>query len=155
MKNFIRTIKVSLFFLLTIAVNGQIEQKDFSAEIVILKNQNLVNFIDSIGLSKFYLKDSQIWYIDFRKTDFIKLASMKKTKLFQPHTDVYLTMIDDKVIFILSRKNDLLPAIKTGFKVDLSKYNFFDLTFELSSYWILKEANGKIEIVDQSIYDRK
>ena len=144
-----------MYFLFSTSVFGQRHEENFTAEIVILENENLKKVIDSIDLKNYYLKDGQTWYLDFRKANEIKLASSRKSRLFQPNTNVYLTIINDNIIFILSKKDDYIPIERTGLEVDLNKFNFINLTFELSSYWILKEVNGKIEIVSQSIYNGK
>ncbi len=144
-----------MYFLFSTSVFGQRHEENFTAEIVILENENLKKVIDSIDLKNYYLKDGQTWYLDFRKANEIKLASSRKSRLFQPNTNVYLTIINDNIIFILSKKDDYIPIERTGLEVDLNKFNFINLTFELSSYWILKEVNGKIEIVSKSIYDGK
>ncbi|WP_322970737.1 hypothetical protein [Faecalibacter sp. LW9] len=151
----IKIKKLMLFIILfiNIGVSGQENKTNFLAEIVILENENLKSFIDSIGLKNYYLKDGQSWYLDFRKDDEIKLANIRKSKLIQPNTNIYITIINDNVIFILSKKNQTISIKKTGLEVDLNKFNFVDLTFELSSYWILKEKKGKIKIISKSIYD--
>lgn len=155
MRYFINKIMIPIAFFINIGAFGQENKDNFSAEIVILEDKNLKNFIDSIGLKNYYLKDGQTWYLDFRKANEIKLTSSRKSRLFQPNTNVYLTIINDNIIFILSKKDDYIPIERTGLEVDLNKFNFINLTFELSSYWILKEVNGKIEIVSQSIYNGK
>ncbi|WP_314059084.1 hypothetical protein [Empedobacter brevis] len=154
MRNLILII-TTMYFLFSTSVFGQRHEENFTAEIVILENENLKKVIDSIDLKNYYLKDGQTWYLDFRKANEIKLASSRKSRLFQPNTNVYLTIINDNIIFILSKKDDYIPIERTGLEVDLNKFNFINLTFELSSYWILKEVNGKIEIVSKSIYDGK
>lgn len=154
MRNLILII-TTMYFLFSTSVFGQRHEENFTAEIVILENENLKKVIDSIDLKNYYLKDGQTWYIDFSNSNEIKLASFRKSKLFQSNTDVYLTIIDDNILFILSKRNHIIPIKKTGLKVDLNRFKFLDLTTELSSYWILKEVNGKIEIVSKSIYDGK
>ncbi|MGV0829122.1 hypothetical protein ACTS9C_09645 [Empedobacter brevis] len=154
MRNLILII-TTMYFLFSTSVFGQRHEENFTAEIVILENENLKKVIDSIDLKNYYLKDGQTWYIDFSNSNEIKLASFRKSKLFQSNTDVYLTIIDDNILFILSKRNHIIPIKKTGLKVDLNRFKFLDLTTELSSYWILKEVNGKIEIVSQSIYNGK
>lgn len=154
MRNLILII-TTMYFLFSTSVFGQRHEENFTAEIVILENENLKKVIDSIDLKNYYLKDGQTWYLDFSNSNEIKLASFRKSKLFQSNTDVYLTIIDDNILFILSKRNHIIPIKKTGLKVDLNRFKFLDLTTELSSYWILKEVNGKIEIVSQSIYNGK
>lgn len=144
-----------IFFFINTGVFGQVNKANLSAEIVILENENLKKIIDSIDLKKYYLRDGQFWYIDFRKDDEIKLASGRISKFIQSDSNIYITIIDNTIIFIISKKDQIIPIKKTGLKVDLDRFNIIDLTFELSSYWVLKERKGKIKIISKSIYNGK
>lgn len=62
-------------------------------------------------------------------------------------------MRNDNIIFILFSDEEDVQIRKTGFKVDLSEFKFRDLTFENSTYWILKEDEGKIEILKEYILE--
>ncbi|QHC84107.1 hypothetical protein AS589_04540 [Empedobacter brevis] len=153
MKSLKKVMPVVLF--LSIGVFGQESKENIYAEIVTIKNNNLINFIELIDLKKYYLRDGQVWYIDFSKENEIKLASGRISKFIQSDSNIYITIIDNNIIFILSKKDQIIPIKKTGLKADLNRFNIIDLTFELSSYWILKEVNGEIKIVSKSIYNGK
>lgn len=155
MTNFIKQLILLYFLLFSVMLYSQNNNKDYSAEIVTLKNQNLENFIDSIDLKNHYLREGQIWYIDFRNKDKIKLASSRISKLIQLHSELFITIINNNIIFLVTEEDYMINIKKTGLWVDLKRFNILDLTFELSSYWILKEIDGKIKIIKESIYDGK
>ena len=120
---------------------------------VVLENESLKETIDFLNLQNHCITKGQSWYLDYRKGDYVILSRMRKSKLIQTGAKIYLTMRNDNIIFILFSDEEDVQIRKTGFKVDLSEFKFRDLTFENSTYWILKEDEGKIEILKEYILE--
>lgn len=149
--NSIKTIiLLSLFSSLLFA---QEIEEDFSAELVVLNNENLKGIITNINLDEKCKRDGYVWVLDFRKEDYIELTSSKKSKLLRPNTNIFSTLLSDNIVFIILKKTNSISIEKTGFKIDLKRFNFYDVsTGPNVSSWYFKEVNGKIDLIKEDIY---
>ena len=152
--NSIKTIiHLLLLLLLSNSLFAQEIKEDFSAELVIINDENLKEIITNINLDDYCKREGYVWIIDFRKKNYIELTSSKKSKLLRPDSSIYGTILNDEIIFIISNENDLISIKKIGFKIDLNKFNFYDVsTGPNVSSWYFKKLNEKTELVKENIF---
>lgn len=150
MNNFKTIILLLLFSNLLFA---QEIKEDFSAELVVLNDLSLKEIITNINLDEKCKRERYVWVLDFRKEDYIELTSSKKSKLLRPNTNIYGTMLNDNIVFILLKENKSISIKKTGFKIDLNKFNFYDVsTGPNVSSWYFKKVNGKTDLIKEIIF---
>lgn len=129
----------------------------FYADIVIIKDLELIQTIESLTTNDQCISSRADLYIDYRNKDYI-IFGQNSIKGYigvykKQNTLIYLTFINNRLLFILSKKESNLPIQKTDFKVDLSEFlEIYDFSIRDLSSWHLKKVNGSYEIINEKLF---
>ncbi len=132
----------------------QDKENPFYASVVVIEDSNLIKIIESLLVNNNCVNKRADLYLDYRKADYLTLGQgsiKQKVRFFKKDgVKIYMTFLNNNPFFIFSKEEKNLPIRKTDFKVDLNEFlEVYDYSIRDLSYWILKEREGKVEVIKE------
>jgi hypothetical protein len=153
-------IKSGLFFSFLISGSILFSQSE-TAEIIFLDSKNLTTVLESIinvENTCHKNKKSIVWYIDYDNEDSILVGQGRIGNLMDAakvkELELLVTFINQKIVFLFSKKPLKSKYSSSNFYVDLSKYNKENLVlFEDFSVWKVANKESVFTIVDKIAFE--
>lgn len=146
-----------LIIFLFIIVEGHAQKKQ--ALLVFFKDKDLSSLISNV-ISENNTCEKGIWYAEIMDTSNILLSKSYLSNLIElsslKENDLYMTTINNRIIFVISerRYDDLFQ--KTFFNLDLPTFSDLDFVYFYDfSYWHFQKMEDKFDVVEEKIYKCK
>jgi|SRR5690554_795950 len=144
-----------IFFFFFVQVSAQKNQ----TTLVFFEEEDLSRLIESIIIENNNCNKG-IWYVEIKDSSNFLLSKSFLPNLIKQSSinniELYMTSIDNKIVFILTdSKYDLLFK-KTFFRSELPEFTELDYVyFHNFSFWHLKKMNDLFNMVEEKIYNCK
>lgn len=132
----------------------------YDSELVLFKNINFIKKLEEIIIKENSckkIKKNIDWYIEFKDSKEIIITHSRISNLYEiygdsPELDIYTTIINNQIVFVLLKNNDNRIISKTGLKVNLSNnLGKITLAAEHYSYWIVENNMNTFKIIGSKI----
>jgi|SRR5690554_5923936 len=147
------------YLIISFFLFGQIHAQKNQVTLVFFEEKDLSQLIENIIIENKNCKEG-IWYVEIKNSSNYLLSKSFLPNLIEQSSikniELYMTTIDNKVVFILTdRKFDRLFT-KTFFRSELPEFSELDYVYFYNfSYWHLQKLNDVFNVVDEKIYKCK
>lgn len=152
--------KIIIVLFICFFQNQSFGQENFDADLVIIKNEQLLNLLNNIIISKNSCSKENsniVWSLDIKKKEEIILSQSRIPNLIEiskiKGRNVGVSIINNQLIFILyDEPNNLL--FKPNLKIELNSYKKEDLLlFEEFSAWLISIRDNTYYLASKKLWE--